>query len=693
MENNKININYTNTNNLTISIIFYNILHCINYNNSSVHEKKEFDSDSIIINKYDNLTQSIIIKYYNNLYNNINFNKNELIPNIEIFFNKYKDNLFDYNLFSLLYNDYINNYQLVYINNINNYNNYFQPHYLYKYYENKQKYKYYNYILYYFHIIIITLLFITFNIIMWVLRFNELYYSDKLLDEFKLYIALAKACAGLININILFILLPSFINLLLYYYSFIINFNIRKNDSIYSKLLNYIKLSYIYLPYYLNFKFHYLCGIIIFICSIIHSISHIFSFSNIYNISNCCIWNIMNLDRLNLDQDMDYNIFKYLSITSVWTGILLILIIMINIILIILFTFKKIRHSIFHIIHIYSFIFWFILLLFHGYDNWLRKTLLLYFVLPILIIYIFNKKDKLFYLHKVKCIKSDIYKNKFIRLTFFKNEKLKKKFTHSNMDININIPKISLLEWHTFSIVTSPEDDCIILYIKILGKWTNNLNNYILNNHLNNYNYINLNDNIESLSMYINGPSYTILQYFKLYKVLTFVANGIGINLFISFIRDYIYKIQTNKKNIYSHIDIINIIWIINDHTDFQIFNKTLNSIHKYNLSHKIKLYTFFTYNISPFNKNCLQFLQYHIYKLNKYDIISGLYLDNLTILNKPNLKNIFQNLILLNKNNDFKNLAVFFCGNTHLKKKLLNKCYKYSNNTYNVKFHFYNIQ
>jgi hypothetical protein len=388
---------HNETINLSISTLFYNIL---NYNSVDVNI-----NNPVIINEYDSLTKNVFIKFYNNLFDNIKFNKNDLILNIESFFDTIKNNI-TYTLFIDLYNDYINNYQSTYNNNINNINDYFQPQFLYKYYEKKQIYKYYNFILYYFNFIIISCIYLIINILLFIFRFYEFYNNPEILNEFRLYVALAKGSARLLYFNIILILLPSFINLILYYSKPLLQYNFKKSNNFIEK----IKLLYIFLPYYLNFHFHYLCGIIILICSIIHSISHIFSFSNIYNINNCCIWNMLNLKQLGLNESMDYGILDYLSITSIWTGILLIGIIFLNIILICLFYLKKIRHSFFTFIHSNSFIFWFILLLFHGYDNWLRKTQALYWVLPILIIYIVHRKDRIFYLHKVKCIQSDIYK-------------------------------------------------------------------------------------------------------------------------------------------------------------------------------------------------------------------------------------------------------------------------------------------
>lgn len=675
--------------NQSISLLFFNIVHFITYKDINFDNNLFTDIDNIVITDYDTITMNIFIKFYEQIFKLYNFNLNSLIDNIKSFYNINNFNNINYDQFIILYNDYLDNYPKVYINNINNSIDYFQPNFLYKYYKHKKYYKYYNFILYYLHKILFILAYIIFNLLFFITRFYQFYHLPNLLDEFEVYVGVAKGSARLIYINIVLIFIPSLVNNI-FKIANLINYKMldKTNSTYYNRIVNNIKLFIIYMPYYFDFHFHYLCGSVIFICSIIHAISHIFSFYTISSINNCCIWNNLNLDKLNLNENMNHSIIYYLSIISIWTGILLIIIIFINIYIIYLYFKNKIRHSTFYIIHTYSFLLWFVIFYLHGRDNWLRKTKILHWVLPILIIFMFNKRDKFFYLHKIKCIKSDIYKNKFIRLTFFKNEKLKKWFDNSNMDIGINFPQISKLEWHTFSIVTSPEDDYIILYIKILGKWTNNLHSYLIQNNYVNHDYINLNEN-NQLYMYINGPYNNVLQYYKLYKVITFITNGVGINTFISFLRDYIYKMYNNDDK-YKHIDMINIIWIINDHTDFQIFQKTLNSINQYKLNDKIKLYVFFTYNISPFSKNCLQFLQYHIYKINKYDIVSGLYLDNLTVINKPNFKNVFQNLILLNK--DYDKIGIFFCGNFNLKKKILRKCYKYSNNTYNLKFHFYNV-
>jgi predicted ferric reductase len=86
----------------------------------------------------------------------------------------------------------------------------------------------------------------------------------------------------------------------------------------------------------------------------------------------------------------------------------------------------------------------------------------------------------------------------------------------------VNIPTISELEWHPFTISSLPTDDTITNHIKVMGKneWTEKLNLLGKKNEYNN--------GQNNLAVNIDGPYGVVLPYEK-YNHILFIAGGIGI--------------------------------------------------------------------------------------------------------------------------------------------------------------------
>ena len=663
--------------NEAVKLIFYNLY---KYKKGNIYDDdfNVLSASLVNINILAHIDVGKIKDIYVDICNKYGLINVDLIDRINNFHNKNNIRLYSPRLFTRLYVEYVQSQSDTFNtkNTLTSTVNYFDNSNITYNGKYKKLHSIKVFIKYYYNLGIVISIY---SIVTLALFFNTFFkfYNSVELPRFKFYIGLAKGTSIVIYFNIVLILLFSFVNILFNYSNSILNYNITKNTTFLQKVFNKLRLLYIYLPFYLNNYFHYVSGSCLFIFSLMHTIGHTVSFSMMKNLDNCCIHTIFNLDKLNLKESGN-SVFDFLGITAIWTGILLIIIIILNIIAIILYKYDKLRHTIFFVFHVNSFLIWLLLILLHGSNNWLRTTETFQWILPVFIFYIFTKKEKIFYLQPIKCIESDVIKDKFIRLEFYQDHKITSWFKNANMDIHIAFPKISKLEWHRFSIVSTPDDRNVVLFIKIFGKWTKDLKKYIIENPGHQFN------------MYVERFNNNALQYYKLYKKIVFIANGIGINTFASFIIDYI-----NKKNQgigkYNHLEPIDVIWIINDYRDYSLFYTTLTAIHAAGYDNEIKLFLYFTYNIDPFSKTCLEFLQHHIYKQEGYDIISGLYINNVTIINKPNFDIIFQNLLI--NNNGLDKIGLFFCGNKYLKKNLLEKCYNYSNNSFNLKLDFYDVE
>jgi predicted ferric reductase len=171
----------------------------------------------------------------------------------------------------------------------------------------------------------------------------------------------------------------------------------------------------------------------------------------------------------------------------------------------------------------------------------------------------------------------------------------------------VNIPAISALEWHPFSLSSAPEDAVTTHHIKAMGEnqWSGKLVEFTYDIHNR------LLRSISELVMNIDGP-YGLLIPTHLYSRYCFIAGGIGITPLHSYVRHFYLSMKEalqhhpsgsfdggnnnlhleQKKcmdaqhgdNSYSHIKQVRLIWIVRTMEESILFDKTLQLLESDNL-------------------------------------------------------------------------------------------------------------
>ena len=115
----------------------------------------------------------------------------------------------------------------------------------------------------------------------------------------------------------------------------------------------------------------------------------------------------------------------------------------------------------------------------------------------------------------------------------------------------INIPSISTLEWHPFSISSSPEDFNTTHHIKNMGseQWTGKLAQLAGLSSV----------DLARTSLIIDGP-YGIPLNLDSCKSVLFIAGGIGITPIHSCIRHLYFAMRDGSKK-YAHIERVRLVW------------------------------------------------------------------------------------------------------------------------------------
>jgi len=141
----------------------------------------------------------------------------------------------------------------------------------------------------------------------------------------------------------------------------------------------------------------------------------------------------------------------------------------------------------------------------------------------------------------------------------------KKVFYHPGQYVFINIPSISKLQWHPFSISSAPHDKEIEVNIRSLGNWTSKVEALVQSM-----------EEGKALWIRADGPFGNLrLNYYR-YKTVVFVAGGVGITPSLGMLRD----IFDSRKKKRSRIARVIMIWAVPVEEEANWFLEDLKHIH-----------------------------------------------------------------------------------------------------------------
>lgn len=145
----------------------------------------------------------------------------------------------------------------------------------------------------------------------------------------------------------------------------------------------------------------------------------------------------------------------------------------------------------------------------------------------------------------------------FIKLYFDKGTRFE---FYAGQHIYMNVPEVSMLEWHPFTIVSAPDDRRVELGIKALGDYTTKLIEYSKDKH--------------KMDIRVYGPFGRFPFQYNRYKEIILISSGIGITPMISVLRD---TFLSPRKE--SMVKTVTLIWVCRDLQLFRYYEYTLNEL------------------------------------------------------------------------------------------------------------------
>ena len=452
-------------------------------------------------------------------------------------------------------------------------------------------------------------------------------------------IAIAKGCAGVINLNMGIMLLL-----------------VTKSVTTVLRRIYLAKL----LPLNFNVYFHRLLGMTTLVCGFVHTISHI---SGSYK----ALSSFDDVKKLNkilfqpIQEVKSYTWWLFCSMPSL-TGYFALVIL----ILMVVFALKKNRRRNYERFW-YSHQMWilvYILLSLHSSKEYIARRNFIYWTSLPSFILVFEKLTaslsllrRRFKILDVTYINSDLIELKISKPTDYE-------FKAGQFAL-LNIKELSLLQWHPFSYSSAPSCDFLLFHISPVGDWTKQLKELAIKRNR---------EKALLPKVSVMGPYGAPSQHYKDFKHIMIFCTGVGATPFASILRELVNRaIQQEDLQEYS----IGFFWMCRNPSNHGWLSKLFADLQSQDKAKQIiDIHMFFT---GPQNKNDLRMnlLWSGLNKIHEKGVfVKGLEHLNIMHWGRPDWDQVF-----LEKKREIKkgNVGVFFCGNTFLAKEINEKCHRHS--------------
>lgn len=416
-----------------------------------------------------------------------------------------------------------------------------------------------------------------------------------------------------------------------------------------------------FIPLDKNFFFHKWVAITLAVAALIHTGAHL---ANVHFLTQA---SLEELSSVGIDLDSRKNYGEMMFTTKlalpVITGIIMLLCMLAIFATALSKEFRSKHFNVFWKTH-QLFILFYICLIAHGAAAIVYFPLFWIFFLPAAIIYGIEKTRRIFRMkERVKVISGQPKKSNVLELVLEKPNWFQYK---SGQYLFLNWEQYGL-EWHPFTITSSPLDDFLSLHIRAAGDWTKKLYAQFSTeqSQKEEKNEVQLEIGPQVL-LSIDGPYGSASEEIYNFKYVCLIGAGIGITPFASILRDIINR----KKAGSTHLKKVYLFWLNREQFSFEWFadllQETESTVENRNLFVNS---TFITGAHNRFDiRNYLLSLALDIhFEKTGHDMITNLHCR--TLWGRPDWDRVFD--ILGSKHRGIKEMGVFFCGPKALDKVL----------------------
>ncbi|XP_065183508.1 cytochrome b-245 heavy chain-like [Sycon ciliatum] len=249
----------------------------------------------------------------------------------------------------------------------------------------------------------------------------------------------------------------------------------------------------------------------------------------------------------------------------------------------------------------------------------------------------------------------------------------------------IQAPEIAPLEWHPFTLSSSPEEDCFSVHIRIVGDWTENLARRC---------GMNVSGKAEDEpppisappKLLIDGPFGTASEDVFKHRVAVCIGAGIGVTPFASVLKSIWY--QSLEAGSLISVQKVYFFWLCSDLSAFEWFADLMRSLEdQMNAQQRGDFVQFRIYLTRP--GNTAEQIRALVASTMAEDGSPIVQMQDANVLQfaRPNWVQIFDSI---GSNHLGEDIGVFFCGPKALSSRLHTICNQFTNTATGTRF-FYN--
>jgi NAD(P)H-flavin reductase len=399
-------------------------------------------------------------------------------------------------------------------------------------------------------------IYITCNVVLFAFKAHAYYHNEEATNLFGQCIVVARGCAETLNLNAMLILLlmcKHFLTLL------------RKTP---------VRFAF---PFDTTHELHIGIGIVFALLAVSHTCAHI---CDIYRFAHADEDDITALfgDRLGPPKSVGGRWAYFLSTRAGITGVLMVLCMIVAY----SFAFNRRKHfNRFWYSH-HLLLAMLILMCIHGTGQLLEPFETVYWLIGPLALYFIPRFWRESPLSKLEVKNIDIKAGGVVQLRLQK-PKYYDCMVSAGMYGVINIPEISRLQWHPFTLTSSPSDDYIEFHFRKVGGWTQAAHD-LLESKIDDKEI----SGIKDLPIVkVEGPIGASSQGFSDYPVVVLVGAGIGVTPMISVLNDLLHNPGKVKRCFFY--------WTVRDRDSFQWFTELMDRIFEADKKNLLQIRHFLT--------------------------------------------------------------------------------------------------
>jgi len=253
----------------------------------------------------------------------------------------------------------------------------------------------------------------------------------------------------------------------------------------------------------------------------------------------------------------------------------------------------------------------------------------------------------------------------------------------AGMYVFINIPAVSNVEWHPFTLTSAPHENFIEVHFRNVGDWTQKAHTYIKDQIVKDEKKKQRRQ--EKLVVKVEGPIGASSQGFSDYPIVVLVGAGIGVTPMISVLKQLLVE-PGHMKRAYLY-------WTVRERNSFEWFSELIDAIYQQDMHGVLHIRHFLTsVKMEDDDRDLGTILFQHAYrakhKRTNFDLFLQRQNRHQVDVGRPNWSEEFASVKKEAKSLGHDKCGVFLCGPGKLAEAVEEVTFELSNQDRD--FHFY---